>query len=75
VRLIFTFSGRVYHSFDVLLMLPVPKIGVEEENSVRRYFSETSDGEPRATVLEYGMTAALVVVVLAALLQIAGLRF
>jgi len=56
-------------------MLPVPKIGVEEENSVRRYFTETSDGEPRATMLEYGMTAALVVVVLAALLQIAGLRF
>lgn len=42
---------------------------------MRRYLSETGDGEPRTTILEYGLTAALVAVVVAALLQIAGLRF
>jgi hypothetical protein len=57
------------------LTFRVRQIGIEKEKSVRRYFSETSDGEPRTTVLEYGMTAALVAVVVAALLQIAGLRF
>lgn len=75
MRLIFTISGRVHRSFGASLMFPVRQIGIEEENSVRRYFSEANDGEPRTTMLEYGMTAALVAVVVAALLQIAGLRF
>jgi Flp pilus assembly pilin Flp len=65
----------VYRSFGASLTFPVRQIGIEEEKSVRRYLSETGDGEPRTTILEYGLTAALVAVVVAALLQIAGLRF
>jgi Flp pilus assembly pilin Flp len=74
-RLIFTISGRVYRSFGASLTFPVRQIGIEKGKSVRRYLSETGDGEPRTTMLEYGLTAALVAVVVAALLQIAGLRF
>ena len=73
--LIFTISGRVHLGFGASLAFPVRQIGIEEEKFVRRYLSETGDGEPRTTMLEYGLTAALVAVVVAALLQIAGLRF